>query len=169
MEDSSRTIVSIEIAVLRNIQLMWKGSNSGNGQGSGGGFFETQFDLTLYWVGWTRSISLEVQSSGIVDGLYWSNLYSIRDVLILVFRTEHLLVDVQRVKGQTPIADGSKLKSRSSLINCLWRGCLWSLYRLESCATLRRNYDDWTSQRGHWWEEDGNTLGIGYRYWEGRR
>ena len=33
-----------KIAILRNVLLMWGSSKSGNGRGSGGGFFETRFD-----------------------------------------------------------------------------------------------------------------------------
>ena len=45
-----------------------KGSKSGSSHGSRGGFLATRFGWTLYWVGWTRSISLEVRWEGIVDG-----------------------------------------------------------------------------------------------------
>ena len=33
----------VKMAVPRNIQLMWRVSKSGNGQGSRGGFFEARF------------------------------------------------------------------------------------------------------------------------------
>jgi len=43
-------------------------SEPGSSYGSGGGFLATRFGRTLYWVGRTRSISLEVRLEGMVDG-----------------------------------------------------------------------------------------------------
>jgi len=48
--------------------LICKGSKSGSSYGLGGGFLAIRLNRTLYWVGWTRSILLEVWLEGIVDG-----------------------------------------------------------------------------------------------------